>query len=63
MGKYRRGNIFEVLESVLKIAGMIVSAIGIVVKVIDLIDKFKHQKSNPYGCFYHFPNARLTSLR
>lgn len=46
MGKYRRGNIFEVLESVLKIAGMIVSAIGTVVKVIDLIEKFKHQKSN-----------------
>ncbi len=46
MGKYRRGNHFEMLEMVLKVAGMIVSVIGTVVKVIDLIDKFRHQKSN-----------------
>lgn len=46
MGKYRRGNNFEMLEMVLKIAGMIVSGIGTIVKVIDLIDKFRHQKSN-----------------
>ncbi|MCM1225439.1 MAG: hypothetical protein NC548_64440 [Lachnospiraceae bacterium] len=46
MGKYRRGNHFEMVELILKIAGIIVSAIGTVVKAIDLIDKFKHQKSN-----------------
>ncbi len=46
MGKYWRGNNFEMLEMVLKIAGMIVSGIGTVVKVIDLIDKIRHQKSN-----------------
>lgn len=46
MGKYRRGNNFEMLELILKIAGMIISALNIIVKVIDTIDKFKHQKSN-----------------
>ena len=46
MGKYRRGNHFEMLEMVLKVAGMIVSVIGTVVKVIDLVDRFRHQKSN-----------------
>ena len=46
IGKYMRGNIFEVFEIILKIAGLIVSAIGTVVKAIDLIDKFRHQKSN-----------------
>ena len=45
-GKILRGNNFEMLEMVLKIAGMIVSGISTVVKVIDLIDKFRHQKSN-----------------
>lgn len=33
-------------EIVLKIAGMIVSATDTIVKAIDLIDKFKRQKSN-----------------
>ncbi len=34
------------VELVIKIAGIIVSAIGTIVKAIDLIDKFRHQKSN-----------------
>lgn len=34
------------LETILKIAGMIVSAIGTAIKVIDLVDRFRHQKSN-----------------
>lgn len=34
------------LETILKIAGMIVSAIGTIVKAIDLVDRFRHQKSN-----------------
>lgn len=34
------------LDTILKIAGMIVSAIGTIVKAIDLVDKLKHQKSN-----------------
>lgn len=34
------------LEIILKIAGMIVTAISTVVKTIELIDKFRHQKSN-----------------
>ena len=41
-----RGNLFEMLDTILKIAGMIVTAISTVVKAIDLVDKFKHQKSN-----------------
>lgn len=34
------------LEMILKIAGIIVSATGTVVKAIELADKFIHQKSN-----------------
>ena len=34
------------LETILKIAGIIVTAISTIVKAIDLVDKFKHQKSN-----------------
>jgi hypothetical protein len=34
------------LDTILKIAGMIVSAIGTIVKAIDLVDRFRHQKSN-----------------
>jgi len=34
------------LDTILKIAGMIVTAISTIVKAIDLVDKFKHQKSN-----------------
>ena len=45
-GKYRRGSNFEMLELIVKIAGIIVSAIGTVVKAVELADKFRHQKSN-----------------
>jgi len=45
-GKYTKGNLFEMLDTILKIAGMIVTAISTIVKAIDLVDKFKHQKSN-----------------
>ncbi len=45
-GIYKRGYIFEMLDTILKIAGMIVSAIGTIVKVIELVDRFRHQKSN-----------------
>ena len=34
------------LEIFLKIAGMIVTLISTVVKAIDLVDRFKHRKSN-----------------
>lgn len=34
------------LEMILKIAGMIVTAISTIVKAFDLVDRFKHQKSN-----------------
>ncbi len=34
------------LETILKITGMIVSAIDTIVKAIDLVDRFRHQKSN-----------------
>lgn len=34
------------MEIVLKIAGMIVSLLGTIVKAVDLIDKFRNQKSN-----------------
>lgn len=34
------------LEMILKIVGMIVSFMGTVVKVIDIVDRFRHQKSN-----------------
>ncbi len=34
------------LDTILKIAGMIVSAINTIVKAIDLADKYKHRKSN-----------------
>lgn len=34
------------LETILKIAGMIVSAFNTIVKAIDLADRFKHRKSN-----------------
>lgn len=34
------------LETNLKIAGMIVSLLSTIVKAIDLIDRFAHQKSN-----------------
>ena len=45
-GKYKRGYIFEMLETILKITGMIVTTISTIVKVIDLVDRFRHQKSN-----------------
>lgn len=34
------------LETILKIAGMIVTAMSTIVKAIDLVEKFRHQKSN-----------------
>lgn len=34
------------LEMILKIVGMIVSFMGTVVKVIDISDRSRHQKSN-----------------
>lgn len=34
------------LEMILKIVGMIVSFMGTVVKVIDIADRSRHQKSN-----------------
>ena len=34
------------LEMILKIAGMIVTAISTIVKAIDLVDRFRHRKSN-----------------
>lgn len=37
---------FEMLDTVLKIAGIIVTALSTIVKVIDLADRHKHQKSN-----------------
>ena len=41
-----RGNIFEMLETILKIAGIIVTGFSTIVKAIDLADRFKHRKSN-----------------
>ena len=37
---------FEMLDTILKIAGMIVTAISTIVKAIDLADRHRHQKSN-----------------
>lgn len=34
------------LDTIFKIAGIIVTTISTIVKAIDLVDKFKHQKSN-----------------
>lgn len=34
------------VETILKIAGMIVSLLSTIVKAIDLADRFTHQKSN-----------------
>lgn len=34
------------LETILKIAGMIVTAASTIVKAIDLVDRLKHRKSN-----------------
>lgn len=45
-GKYERGYIFEMLETILKVAGMVVNALSTIEKVIELVYKFKHQKSN-----------------
>lgn len=33
-------------ETILKIAGIIVTVINTIVKVVELVDKFRHQKSN-----------------
>lgn len=41
-----RGHIFEMLETILKIAGMIVTGFSTIVKAIDLVDRFRHRKSN-----------------
>lgn len=37
---------FKMLDTTLKIAGMIVTALSTIVKAIDLVDRHKHQKSN-----------------
>lgn len=37
---------FEMLDTILKIAGMIVTVLSTIVKVIDLADRYRHQKSN-----------------
>lgn len=34
------------LETILKVAGMVVTAISTMVKAIDLADRFRHRKSN-----------------
>lgn len=34
------------LDTILKIAGMIVTLINTIVRAIDLVDRFKHRKSN-----------------
>ena len=34
------------LDTILKIAGMIVTTFSTIVKAIDLADRFRHQKSN-----------------
>lgn len=34
------------IDVILKIAGLIVSLLGTIVRTIDLIDKFRNQKSN-----------------
>lgn len=34
------------LDTILKIAGMIVSTMGTIAKAIDLVDRLRHQKSN-----------------
>ena len=46
MGKYRRGSNFEMLDLIIKIAGMVVTLLSTIVKVIELAYKMKHQKSN-----------------
>lgn len=37
---------FEMLDTILKIAGMIVTALSTIVKAIDLAERYIHQKSN-----------------
>ena len=48
------------LETILKIAGMIVTVASTIVKAIDLIDRFRHQKKQPnrpkVGCFFDICN-------
>ena len=39
-------SIFEMFETILKIAGMIVTGISTIVKAVDLVDRFTHRKSN-----------------
>lgn len=34
------------LDTILKITGIIVSTMGTIVKAIDLVDRLRHQKSN-----------------
>ncbi|MDE6567467.1 MAG: hypothetical protein K2K70_07025 [Lachnospiraceae bacterium] len=46
MGKYRRGSNFEMLDLIVKIAGMVVTLFSTIVKAIELAYKLKHQKSN-----------------
>ena len=46
MENTKRGYIFEMFETILKIAGMIVTGFSTIVKVIDLVERIKRQKSN-----------------
>lgn len=46
MGNTREEISFEMLETFLKIAGMIVTATSTIVKAVDLVDRHRHQKSN-----------------
>lgn len=34
------------LETILRVAGMVVSAVSTIIKAIDLAERFRHQKSN-----------------
>lgn len=40
---------FEMLDSILKIAGMIVTALSTIVNAADLVDRHRHQKSNRHS--------------
>lgn len=46
MENTKRGTNFTMSETILKIVGIVVNLLSTVVKTIDLVDRFKHQKSN-----------------
>lgn len=49
MENTERGTNFAMLETSLKIVGMVVSLLGTIVKAIDLVDRLRHQKSNRHS--------------